>query len=257
MSGPKLAAEYNAQASDYEAFTITTPLGRLETDLYLKALGDPTGLTILDLGGGTGLRARQAVERGAKSVDVVDFSVQMLRVGEQEASKVGLGDRIRWHEADVSKPLSGLDLEKSYDLVMANWVFDHAENIEALEGMFANATAYLKPGGRLISVYTSNPHRLVKHGNKYGSSFSNLEEIPGGLKYWVILYTDPPVEFGGSSLEVLYGGSFEMFEKFGLEDPQFVPFEDTETMRNDAEFWKEYLEHPVLRFVTARKGISK
>lgn len=257
MAGPKLAAEYNAQASDYEAFTTTTPIGRLETELFLKALGDPAGLTILDLGGGTGLRARQAVERGAKSVDVVDFSAEMLRVGEKEANKAGLGDRIRWHEADVSKPLRGLGLEDSYNVVMANWVFDHAETVEDLEAMFANATTYLKPGGRFVCIHTSDPRNVPEHGNKYGTSFTNLEEIRGGLKYWVTLYgTEPPVEFGGSSLEVLYKGTFEIYEKFGLEDPQLLPLAETKVVQNDADFWKECEKYPILRVVTARKSIE-
>lgn len=255
MAGPQLAAEYSAQASDYESFSTITPIGRLETEVFLKALGDPTSLTILDLGGGTGMRARQAVQRGANSVDVVDFSAEMLRVGAQEANKTGVGERIRWHEADVSKPLRGLGLEASYDLVMANWVFDHAETIDALEMMFSNATAYLKPGGRLICIHTSDPRGIVDQGSRYGSSISNVEEVPGGLKYRVTLHgTDPPVEFGGSSIRVLYEGSFEIFEKFGLKDPQILPLEDMEMVRNDEEFWKECVEHPILQCVTARKG---
>lgn len=122
MAGPQVAAAYNAQASDYEAYATTTPIGRLETELFLKALGDPAGLTVLDLGGGTGLRARQAVERGARSADVVDFSAEMLAVGSKEAGRVGLGGSVRWYEADVSRPLGGgaVGLDGPYDIVMAN-----------------------------------------------------------------------------------------------------------------------------------------
>lgn len=153
--------------------------------------------------------------------------------------------------------MHGLALETSYDIVMANWVFDHAETIEDLEKMFANATAYLKPGGRLVCVHTGDPSKLVQQEGNYGSSFSNFEEVPGGLKYWVTLYgTDPPIEFSGSSMRVLYEGSFEIFEKFGLKGPQVMPVEDTETVRSDAEFWKECSEQPILRFVTARKGVE-
>ncbi|KUI58927.1 Ubiquinone/menaquinone biosynthesis C-methyltransferase UbiE [Cytospora mali] len=257
MAGTKLAQEYNAQASDYEAFTITTPIGRLETELYFKALDNPTGHTILDLGGGTGLRARQALERGAKSVDVVDFSAEMIRIGKKEAASDGLSDRIRWHEADVSKPLGHLGLETFYDVVLANWVFDHADSIEVLERMLGNATSYLKPGGRLICVHIENLRSPLLSVNKYGVSLSNLEETPVGLKYWVTLYgTDPPVEFSGSSLEVLYGESLEIYEKFGLENAQRVPLEDTELVMNDMEFWKECVEQPILRFVTAQKRIE-
>lgn len=257
MAGPQVAADFNVHASNYEAFTLTTPIGLLETELYFKALGDPTGLTILDLGGGTGLRARQAVERGARSVDVVDFSAEMLHIGKQVADKAGLGDRIRWYEADVSKSLSRLSLGNSYDMVLANWLFDHVDSIEALEQMFDNATTHLKSGGRLICVHTTDPHNSVLREKRYGATFSNIKEFPGGLKYWVTLYgTDPPVEFSGSSLKMLYSGSLEIFEKFGLEDPHVLPSEGTETVTSDSNFWKHYVEQPTMRVVTARKKVE-
>lgn len=189
---------------------------------------------------------------------MVDFSAEMLRVGEKEDIKAGLGDLIRWHEADVSRPMRGLTLEASYDIVMANWVFDHAENVEELEEMFASASAYLKQGSRLICVHTSDPRGVFEQGDKYGSSLTNLEEVPGGLKYLVTLYgTEPPVEFGGVSLEVLYNGIFEIYNKFGFEDPRLLPLEDTELVKSDVEFWEECVEHPMLRFVTARKGTKR
>ncbi|KAL1876970.1 hypothetical protein Daus18300_002577 [Diaporthe australafricana] len=254
MARPKVVEEYNASASDYECFT-TTPIGRLETELYLAALGDPTSLTILDLGGGTGLRARQAVERGAALVDVVDISPEMLRVGEKEAAKTEFSDRIRWQEADVSQPLSPLNLRESYDIVQANWVFDHAESIESLERMFTNAVGYLKPGGRFICVYNVNPRSPSLKGKKYGTSYSDIEEIPGGLKYMVTLYgSDPPVRFGGASLEVLYSGSMKMHEKFGLVDAKVVPIANMEVVKEDPDFWKDCVEVPIIQYVTASKA---
>lgn len=44
----------------------------LESQLQDIALGDCKGLTVLDVGGGQGLRARQAIDHGAAAVDVVD-----------------------------------------------------------------------------------------------------------------------------------------------------------------------------------------
>lgn len=68
-----------------------------------SALGDCTGAHVLDLGGGTGLRARQALEAGAASVDVVDLSPEIMRVGEEETAETL---PIRWFTADVSKPFA-------------------------------------------------------------------------------------------------------------------------------------------------------
>lgn len=210
---------------------------------------------MLDLGGGTGLRARQAVERGAASVDVVDISAEMLRVGEKKAVQAGVGDRIRWLEADVAQDLGHVGLRESYDIVQANWVFDHAENIDSLERMLTNVVTYLKPGGRFLCVHVVNPKGSNLKGKKYGVSHTDLEDIPGGLRYSVTMWaSDPPVKFGGASLEVLYSGSLEMYKKFGLADVKVVPIEKTEIVKEDPEFWKDCVEEPILEFVTASKA---
>ncbi|POS72393.1 hypothetical protein DHEL01_v209214 [Diaporthe helianthi] len=254
MSRLNVADEYNAQASDYETFTVTTPIGRLETELYLTALGDPNGLSVLDLGGGTGLRARQAVERGASLVDVVDISAEMLFVGKEAASTLGVGDRVRWFEADVSQSLRHLDLKDSYDIVQANWVLDYVGTPEVLDRILTTAVKYLRPGGRFICVHVANPKSSILKSNKYGVSYTDLEEIPGGLKYYVNLWgTGPPVKFGGVSLEVLYSGSLAMFKEFGLVDAQVIPVEKTEIVKEDPGFWKDCVEEPIIEFVTALK----
>ena len=88
------------------------PLSKVEASLVLTALGDCTGLHILDLGGGNGLHARRAVSQAnAASVDVVDISREMLRIGADiELSKstetTDTPSRIRWFEADLSRSLS-------------------------------------------------------------------------------------------------------------------------------------------------------
>lgn len=63
--------QHDEQAGSYGQYD-ATPLGLLEHQLQERALGDCEGMTVLDLGGGQGLRARQAIALGAKAVDVVD-----------------------------------------------------------------------------------------------------------------------------------------------------------------------------------------
>jgi toxoflavin synthase len=187
-------------------------------------------------------------------VDVVDISAEMLAVGKKEAAKNGLGDHIRWSEADVAQSLSHLGLRQSYDIVQANWVLDHSDTIETLERMLATAMAYLKPGGRFICVHVINPTSTNLRGKKYGASYTDLEEIPGGLKYQVILWaTDPPVKFGGVSLEALYSGSLDMFKKVGLVEVKVLPIAETKIVKEDPEFWKDFVEEPIIQFVTASK----
>lgn len=79
MSDAKLTTaysseEYDGGADSYSKFEeqITKGVWVMEHQLHDLALGDLTGLTVLDLGGGAGLRARQAIDHGAAAVDVVD-----------------------------------------------------------------------------------------------------------------------------------------------------------------------------------------
>lgn len=185
---------------------------------------------------------------------MVDITAEMLQFGEKEAAKTGAGDRIRFIEADVSQDLGKLGLRESYDIVQGNWVFDHARDIDTLDRMFANAVAYLKPGGRFVCVHVVNPQGSSLKGKKYGVSHTDLEEIPGGLKYSVTLWaTDPPTKFAGTSLEVLYTGCLEVCKKSGLVDVKVVPLKETKLVKGDPEFWDDFAKEPVLEFVTASK----
>lgn len=63
--------QHDTQVDSYKQYE-NLPLAILEHQLHEAALGDCKGLTVLDLGGGQGLRARQIIDHGAAAVDVVD-----------------------------------------------------------------------------------------------------------------------------------------------------------------------------------------
>ena len=122
--------QYDSIAQSYASYD-SLPLAKLEHELVTKAIGDCTGLTVLDLGGGNGQYARKAIELGAELVDVVDISSAMLEVGIEIEQKLGREGKIRWFEADAAKAMHHLPLmPDGYDVVMCNWLFDHAETDE-------------------------------------------------------------------------------------------------------------------------------
>lgn len=123
-------SQYNSIAESYASYD-SLPLAKLEQELVAKAMGDCTGLTVLDLGGGNGQYARKAIELGAELADVLDISSSMLEVGIEIEAKLGREGKIRWFEADATKALHYLPLmPDGYDMVMCNWLFDHATNDE-------------------------------------------------------------------------------------------------------------------------------
>ncbi|KAJ9606107.1 hypothetical protein H2200_009068 [Cladophialophora chaetospira] len=244
----RLQENYDKNADAYAQFS-GTPLGTLEQQLFDLSIKECDGLKVLDLGGGTGLRARDALKAGARAVDVIDISHEMMLIGQEYEKSIGR-DRITWYHGDVSKCLDHLSLGP-YDMVIANGIFDHAHTVDELEAMWINAAAYLKPGGRLVANRNNPFSQCAAHG-KYGVVFTDFAHFAGGLSYHYRTTTDPPLDFESMALDVYYSGSLEIPGKF-FEDFATVPWEETPIVKADPEFWKSYLADPILYIFTARK----
>lgn len=186
----------------------------------------------------------------------------MMRVGEKIEQSLGRGDSaVRWFEADVSKPeeVARLPLrfkDEGYDLVMGNWIFDHASSMDMLDGMFRCIVAHLKPGGRFVGTRVFNtPHAPATSNPKYGATYKDIAEIPGGMFFRYVVHADPPAVFDAATMEVTYNPAKieEFHARYGLGETQIVPWGNASCIKEDAEFWKEFLEMPNLAVVTARK----
>ncbi|KAH6879482.1 S-adenosyl-L-methionine-dependent methyltransferase [Thelonectria olida] len=250
--------QYDAFAPKY-ASVEELPCSKLEAQLVHNALGNCTDLTVLDLGGGSGLHARRAVDAGGAVVDVVDISAEMMRAGQEIEAQLGRQDRIRWFEADVTRPLAeqvedGVLKLGGYDIVMANWVFDHATSISELRSMWENVIAGLKPGGRFIGVRAKSVRAEYMTYGKYGVTFTEVEEIPHGLKYKVGCVTEPPFSFEATSMESTYALSDDIAYELGLVDFQVIQPEETDLVKRDLGFWDDYLKDPNFVVVVARKA---
>lgn len=281
---------YVSQLDGYRQYE-NVPLGILEHQLQESALGDCSGMTVLDLGGGQGLRARQAIDHGAVAVDVVDstktFSIlkarllyrnlsyltllalvspEMMQAGQKIEEALGRGSKLlQWFEADVSRPedLARCSLrfeDEGYDIVMANWLFDHAASMDVLDGMMRSCVAYLKPGGRFLGTRTyGSTMTMAGRDGKYGLSFKDHAEVPGGggVTFRYTIHVDPPAEFEAGSMDVTYRPEkmVAFHERYGLEDTQIEPFENASWIRSDPEYWKLLLEEPNFAVVKARKKI--
>lgn len=236
--------DYEKSSTGYHEWS-SLPGGQLESQLIKLALGDCTGLTVLDLGGGTGFHARDAIDQGAARVDIIDLSPEMLATAQSVEKSLGREGKLRTFEADVAKAFTHLHIETgSYDVVMANWVFSHAGTREVLEGMMRNAADYLKPGGLFVSIRDRGVYDDPVTPEKYGLSYKNKEPWPGGVKCLVKILSNPPIEFDNTPLEVIYSGSSEIYEKYGITDIEYIPYEKAEVVQKDPEFWKQFGEHP-------------
>ncbi|KAK2599574.1 hypothetical protein N8I77_011315 [Diaporthe amygdali] len=254
--------EQHAHQTDGYGQYVDIPFSTLEHQLHASALGDCSGITVLDLGGGQGLRARQVIDHGAAAVDVVDLSPEMMQAGQKIEESLGRGDKvIHWFEGDVSKPesLATVPLrfkEEGYDMVMANWLFDHAGSMDILDGMFRSVVAYLKPGGRFVGTRVIHGHTSpAATTGKYGYIYEDFEEIPGGMAYRYTLHVKPPVQYDGASMEVTYDPALisEFHAKYGLVDTELEPSESASCLQEDPEYWSLFIERPSMAVVKSKK----
>src|SRR5947209_1582951 len=102
------------------------PLQALEGPVVRRMIGDPRGLTVLDLGCGTGRHSLWLAEQGA-IVTAVDFSEGMLAEArcKPEASEV----RSLVHDLHETLPFPA----GSFDLVVSGLVLEH---LRELDGFF-------------------------------------------------------------------------------------------------------------------------
>lgn len=243
----KFAPEYDQQESQ--------PTIELANQLISIALGDCTDLRILDLGGGNGVQARQALAQGAAVVDVIDISKAMLEAGERQEKTAGRQERINYFAADAAKPFDHLGLRQaSYDVVMANWLFDHATSLVDLEGMWHNISTYAKDGARFIGVRMASVDAASLSG-EYGTVLEDVRPIPDGYVYRVVLtqFDSSRIEYEGTSITISLSGSTALHKKYGFSAVEYVSAADAELVRSDPDYWKLFLQDPFFVVVTAVK----
>jgi ubiquinone/menaquinone biosynthesis C-methylase UbiE len=116
------------------------PLIGLEEPVVREALGDVAGLSVLDLGCGTGRHTLWLAAAGA-SVTAVDFSEGMM---EKARAKPG-AESVRFLVHDLHERLPFAD--GSFDVVVSGLVLEH---LREFAPFFSEARRVLKPGGRAV-----------------------------------------------------------------------------------------------------------
>lgn len=149
------------------------PLPPLEEPLVHTALGEVRGLSVLDLGCGTGRHALRLAHEGA-SVTGVDFSEGMLA----EAQRKPGAERIDFRVHDLHQPLPFSD--EQFDLVVSGLVLEH---LNSPEKFFAEVFRVLKPGGTAV-VSTIHPAMFLRGSQARFADPSTGEVIqPGSVPH--------------------------------------------------------------------------
>jgi SAM-dependent methyltransferase len=105
--------------------------------------GDLRGLTVLEVGCGSGDSIARVVERGPEKVFGIDiFTTQIALASERNRAGINTG-RVHLIEAPMEKALDLGGIDLIFSIYAIGWTRDVAAT-------FRNLAAYLKPRGRLI-----------------------------------------------------------------------------------------------------------
>lgn len=158
-----------AKVYDHDA----NPLPALEEPAVRELVGDPRGLSALDLGCGTGRHALWLARAGA-AVTAVDFSEGMLA---EARGKLG-GASAKFLVHDLHKALPFADA--SFDLVVSGLVLEH---LDKLADFFAETRRVLQPKGRAV-VSTMHPAMFLRSSQaRFTDPDSGQIVCPGSVNH--------------------------------------------------------------------------
>lgn len=119
---------------------------RLWKSAFLDWLRPRPGMSLIDVGGGTGDIAFGYLGRGGGNVTVVDINAEMLSVGRDRAVDRGILDNISWLNGDAENlPLP----DASFDAYTIAFCI---RNVTHIDAVLADARRVLKPGGRFMCL---------------------------------------------------------------------------------------------------------
>lgn len=162
-------AEYDAIADEYAASKQLPWRVEVEQPTLFGLMGDVRGRSVLDLACGDGIYARMLSDRGASRVHGVDLSGGMIELAQRAESARPRG--ITYSVSDAAE-VRGLG---EFDVVMAAYLFNYAQDRAQLRRMAESAFRNLRPGGRLCGV-NDNP-RTAPGRYRYYPEFSFLRYI--------------------------------------------------------------------------------
>ena len=143
---------FDSVADRYDLMNDLMSLGihRLWKNALIDWLRPQAGMTLVDVGGGTGDIAFRFLERGGGPVTVVDINKEMLARGRDRALDKGILDGITWINGDAEKlPLDDMSAD-AFTIAFC------IRNVTHIEKALGEARRVLKPGGRFICLEFSH-----------------------------------------------------------------------------------------------------
>ena len=142
------------------------------TSLCIRALEDLVrpGMTVFDVGTGSGVLAIVAAKLGAKKVEAVDFDPVAVRVARENVRQNGAEDVVRTERSDLLKSVAG-----EADLIIANIIAD------IIVRLFGEVEGSLAAGGTMLlsGIIEDRLPDVVEAAALHGFSVEKIEQEKG------------------------------------------------------------------------------
>ena len=142
------------------------------TSLCIRALEDLVrpGMTVFDVGTGSGVLAIVAAKLGAKRVEAVDFDPVAVRVARENVRQNGAEDVVRTERSDLLKSVAG-----EADLIIANIIAD------IIVRLFGEVKGSLVAGGTMLlsGIIEDRLADVVEAAGRHGFSVEKIEQEKG------------------------------------------------------------------------------
>ena len=142
------------------------------TSLCIRALEELVrpGMTVFDVGTGSGVLAIVAAKLGAKRVEAVDFDPVAVRVTRENVRQNGAEDVVRTERSDLLKSVEG-----EADLIIANIIAD------IIVRLFGEVKGSLAAGGTMLlsGIIEDRLADVVEAAGRHGFSVEKIEQEKG------------------------------------------------------------------------------
>ena len=142
------------------------------TSLCIRALEDLVrpGMTVFDVGTGSGVLAIVAAKLGAKRVEAVDFDPVAVRVARENVRQNGAEDIVHTERSDLLKSVEG-----EADLIIANIIAD------IIVRLFGEVKGSLAAGGTMLlsGIIEDRLADVVEAAGRHGFAVEKIEQEMG------------------------------------------------------------------------------
>lgn len=245
-----MTTDYDPIAEQYQRSKQQPWRTYVECFTLMELVGNPSGLSVLDVACGEGFYSRLIRKQGAAHVTGIDLSEGMIDLARTQEDRHQLG--IKYIVGDA-RELANTD---QYDLVIAAWLLNYARTSEELQSMCDGIAAALKPGGRFVTV-NCNPAQIFPTApayRKYGFETSTMGDWQEGAPIkWTFHLEDGPFDLENYHLNrATHEAAFQQagFQETRWHAPQLSP---EGLLAHDSEFWSCLLDSPPMTFIECVK----